>query len=605
MKTRDARTLRFDYASVPDDLNRLRRWMGTRFAPRPGKPGKVDKPPHRVRRGQPVVKASKSEPENWATFAEACEAYERGDVDAIGLVLTADDPYFGLDEDDVLDHATGEVDATAHHIVHALGTYAEVSCSGTGLRAIGIGSKPEYAGCKSRALGFGVEVYDGTSGAAFLVMTGDHLPGTPEGVEVRQAELEALCRQLWPKAKKKPPRKAKPSGAHSLEDAELLERARRARTGAKFRRLFDRGDATGYPSESEADFALLNMLCFWTAGDAERMAQLFEGSALYRPDEKHRQYVALSARNALASYSGRFYRPRRVDSLERAERDDALAPYLALLLEPSEWTGHRGASAFKAFAAAVIIAAERGIDADGQLRVAATLGRSRRLPVSTHLCGTNQHTSDALETLRLLIRMRGGQSKRARLARLGMVAMFALVALCSGRARGYTVEELGAATGRRKPDLRRVLRRLKSAGIVREVRQDFFCLTDNFRSENERELRESGITYSEERQRQRHEKDRIERQRKLQERRSGQAEDAVKRSDAHLRGAEAMQRTLAGMEPVYRRKRHEQERRKAARPYTDEERVRLLVRQGMAERFARREVYGEPGLDEPPLEDAS
>ena len=86
--------------------------------------------------------------------------------------------------------------------------------------------------------------------------------------------------------------------------------------------------------------------------------------------------------------------------------------------------------------------------------------------------------------------MRGGQSKRARLARLGMVAMFALVALCSGRARGYTVEELGEATGRRKPDLRRVLRRLKSAGIVREVRQDFFCLTDNFRSEYERELRE-------------------------------------------------------------------------------------------------------------------
>jgi putative DNA primase/helicase len=268
--------------------------MGTRFAPRPGKPGKVDKPPHRVRRGQPVVKASKSEPENWATFAEACEAYERGDVDAIGLVLTADDPYFGLDEDDVLDHATGEVDATAHHIVHALGTYAEVSCSGTGLRAIGIGSKPEYAGCKSRALGFGVELYDGTnrdgseatSAAAFLVMTGNHLPGTPEGVEERQGELEALCRQLWPKTKKKLPRKAKPSGAHSLEDAELLERARRARTGAKFRRLFDRGDATGYPSESEADFALLNMLCFWTAGDAERMAQLFEGSALYRPDEK-------------------------------------------------------------------------------------------------------------------------------------------------------------------------------------------------------------------------------------------------------------------------------------------------------------------------------
>ena len=315
MKTRDARTLRFDYASVPDDLNRLRRWMGTRFAPRPGKPGKVDKPPHRVRRGQPVVKAAKSEPENRATFEEACEAYERGDVDAIGLVLTADDPYFGLDEDDVLDHATGEVDATAHHIVHALGTYAEVSCSGTGLRAIGIGSKPEYAGCKSRALGFGVEVYDGTnrdgseatSAAAFLVMTGNHLPGTPEGVEEGTPGLLLPHRQL----------------------------------------------------------------------------------------------------------------PLRVRARATRERHHL----------------------------------------------------QRRAP---------------------------------------------------------------APAPRKGPH------------------------------------------------------------------RAPEAE-----ADAHLRGAEAMQRTLAGMELVYRRKRHEQERRKAARPYTDEERVRLLVRQGMAERFARREVYGEPGLDEPPLEDAS
>jgi primase-polymerase (primpol)-like protein len=38
------------------------------------------------------------------------------------------------------------------------------------------------------------------------------------------------------------------------------------------------------------DYSLLNMLIFWCAGDMERVARLFEGSALYRQKEKHRKY---------------------------------------------------------------------------------------------------------------------------------------------------------------------------------------------------------------------------------------------------------------------------------------------------------------------------
>ena len=51
---------------IPDPLKLEPRWMGTRFEPRPDKPEKLNKPPYRVRSGRPVIKAAKTNPENWA-----------------------------------------------------------------------------------------------------------------------------------------------------------------------------------------------------------------------------------------------------------------------------------------------------------------------------------------------------------------------------------------------------------------------------------------------------------------------------------------------------------------------------------------------------------
>jgi len=262
---------------------------------------------------------------------------------------------------------------------------------------------------------------------------------------------------------------------------------------------------------------------------------------------------------ALASYVGPFYRPRSVGRARTEEPEDPLMPYLELLLDPSAWTDRRAPSAYKAFAGAVILGAEHGIvDDDGNVRIGCDIRRlaevagtsfqtlsgsalpyliqvmkcvrwqrgsgrqagqlvllnPRSVPslnnkVSTHFIVRTPHTpQDALETLRLLIRMRSGHSKRAKLLRLGMTAMFLVVALTTTPQRGQTIVELAANTGRRKPDLRRELKPLKVAGIVREVAPDVYRLTQDFAAQYERELRESGITYSEREQRRRHEEDR-------------------------------------------------------------------------------------------------
>jgi len=65
---------------------------------------------------------------------------------------------------------------------------------------------------------------------------------------------------------------------------------RQARTGDRFRQLYDAGCRGAYSGDhSRTDLALCTMLAFWTNGNAGRMDQLFRRSALMRPkwDEQH------------------------------------------------------------------------------------------------------------------------------------------------------------------------------------------------------------------------------------------------------------------------------------------------------------------------------
>ncbi|WP_168170955.1 phage NrS-1 polymerase family protein [Natronorubrum daqingense] len=67
----------------------------------------------------------------------------------------------------------------------------------------------------------------------------------------------------------------------SIDDAELLEKAKNADNGDKFNRLW-RGDTSDHKSQSEADLALCNHLAFWTGNDRSRIDSLFRQSGLNR-----------------------------------------------------------------------------------------------------------------------------------------------------------------------------------------------------------------------------------------------------------------------------------------------------------------------------------
>lgn len=60
----------------------------------------------------------------------------------VGFVFTPDDPYCGIDLDDCIDPDTGETRLGVDDVIDTLGSYAEISPSGAGIKAIVCATKP-------------------------------------------------------------------------------------------------------------------------------------------------------------------------------------------------------------------------------------------------------------------------------------------------------------------------------------------------------------------------------------------------------------------------------------------------------------------------------
>jgi putative DNA primase/helicase len=258
--------------NTPDALKQCRQWMGTRFEPR--EDGKLNKPPYRAQTELPIIKADKTDPRSWTSFAEASEALRHKSVDAIGFAFSAEDSFCCIDLDNCRNAATGEISPWAREIVEALPSYWEVSVSETGLHAIFEGTKPGGR-CRRGA----IEIYDHDR---FLVVTGKHLQGTPTEIRRCQASVDALYRKVFGEEDITQDDAPVQAPGSALGDHELHERIMRSKHAEKFARLWD-GDISGYDSHSNADLALCGMLAFWSGGDAAQIERLFSRSGLCRP----------------------------------------------------------------------------------------------------------------------------------------------------------------------------------------------------------------------------------------------------------------------------------------------------------------------------------
>ena len=170
---------------IPQHLRELPRWVCWNYWWN-GK-NKWTKPPYQA---GTTYKAASTKPETWSDFETALNAYQSGKFEHDGVGIIPPDGMTGIDIDHCRDEVTGELTPFAETILGNMGTYTEVSPSGTGIRIFLIGNKPK-GNCVDRKKG--IEIYD--SGRYFTV-TGHVLHDVP--IASRQEELDCLHAKLFP-----------------------------------------------------------------------------------------------------------------------------------------------------------------------------------------------------------------------------------------------------------------------------------------------------------------------------------------------------------------------------------------------------------------------
>jgi hypothetical protein len=253
---------------IPAELRRRGQWVNWRYETRDGKPTKVPHTPL----GTP---ASSTDSATWFDF-ETCST-ARG-FDGAGYVFSADDPYVGLDFDSCLED--GKLHPEVAALVAMLDSYTEISPSQTGVKVITRATK-NVERCRTGKTEWGgvFEVYDRER---YFTITGDVLTGAPATIEDRQSQLETVLTRVFGEPKPAAPRRPPAGGGFSGDDRELIEKACRARNGAKFERLWN-GDVSGHnDDDSAADMALCGLLAFWTGCDPAWIDSLFRQSGLMR-----------------------------------------------------------------------------------------------------------------------------------------------------------------------------------------------------------------------------------------------------------------------------------------------------------------------------------
>lgn len=207
-----------------------------------------------------LANASPTDPDTWATFDEACAHTDK----FIGFVFTEDDPYVGID----LDRPQNKEQEKRHALlIEHFATYAEVSMSGQGVHLI----------CEGQLRGSGmrrdkVEVYDRDR---YFIVTGRALNG--KGITPQQDMLDILSAEMSRGAILSSTEMA--DGDQTMRDSELFDMASTANNGDKFLKLIEGDWQHDYPSQSEADYALMNHLAFYSRNN-EQCRRVFGMTAL-------------------------------------------------------------------------------------------------------------------------------------------------------------------------------------------------------------------------------------------------------------------------------------------------------------------------------------
>lgn len=203
---------------IPAQLRDRIQWVVWKYTNRGGKPTKVPYQPS-------GNEARSNDSATWSDF-DTCAAIA-DQYEGVGFMLSAADPFVGVDLDGCRDAETGEIEPWARDIIAKANTYTEVSPSQTGVKLFVRGTWPH--GGKRMKFDLDGEICDKAPGIEvysqlrYFATTGMRLSGVSVDVEERQEMLDWLYQQHFqPKSV---------ASSHyepcSQSEAEVVERARK------------------------------------------------------------------------------------------------------------------------------------------------------------------------------------------------------------------------------------------------------------------------------------------------------------------------------------------------------------------------------------------
>ena len=314
-------------SNIPKELREMPHWVCFRLDditdPATGQP-KIDPLTGCVKKNKVPIRlngenASSTNPKQWTSFEKACAAAVN--LDGIGFQLGFSG-YAGID----LDHCIidGVLEDWAKTVIDSFSSYTEYSVSRTGVHILVKGQVK-----KGRKHG-NFEAY---SSARYFTMSGAPFPGSNLAIESRQDELTTFVKRVFPPDT--PPTARQSSSIPStFSDGDLLTKARGAKNGAAFERLWD-GDTSGHQNDaSRADLALCCHLAFWFGNNASAIDRVFRSSGLMRDKWAQREdYRENTIAKACAATLETFSPPgvkitQRPKSLNNGQKPNG-APFIA------------------------------------------------------------------------------------------------------------------------------------------------------------------------------------------------------------------------------------------------------------------------------------
>ena len=236
------------YADVPDDLKKVDAWVLWKWEK--DAKGKRTKPPYNAHTQK---KAEADDSSTWTSFNHAMSVFiaNQTEFNGIGFEIRGIQALIGVDFDSALQN--GVIGAYEQSILKVLGNpYCESSPSGKGAHAFAYSEVGLPKGRrKTTKEHFGIEIYSGQEKAPYFTVTGKKISGS--GIPtVGPAEIE------------------------------LAYYLTRQNLNLSFRQLWTGESLSKFPSQSEADWALICELIRTYSRDPDKIEKAFRYSGLVR-----------------------------------------------------------------------------------------------------------------------------------------------------------------------------------------------------------------------------------------------------------------------------------------------------------------------------------